>query len=137
MERLFVDTNIAPDLLQERKPQYLSAARLFTLGERKQVALYFSALGFTTLDYILKKDFTAAESKVILSKFKMLVKVLPVTNKIIDLSLQSSLSDFEDAVQLFTAKQNKIKIIITRNTKDFRNVDLNAITAEAFLKTLS
>ena len=50
----------------------------------------------------------------ILRKFKVLVEVLPMDNKIIDLSLESDFKDFEDAIQYHTAMENGINIIITK-----------------------
>ncbi len=53
-------------------------------------------------------------------KFKVLIEVLPMDDKIITLSLESDFKDFEDAIQYYTAVENQIDIIITRNLKDFK-----------------
>ena len=62
-----------------------------------------------------------------------MVEVLAVDDKIIDLSLTSDLKDFEDAIQYYTAIENDMNIIITRNKKDFKDVDLPVLTAKEFL----
>jgi len=44
------------------------------------------------------------------------------------------MTDFEDAVQAETAKQNDIGIIITRNKVDFKKCDIEVLTPEEFIR---
>lgn len=74
------------------------------------------------------------ETKEILRKFRILVKILQCDEKIIDLGLNSHFKDYEDAIQYFTATENKIDCIITRNLKDFKNSKIPVLTAEEYLK---
>jgi predicted nucleic acid-binding protein len=67
---------------------------------------------------------------------KALINILPVDERIIEQSLNSEFTDFEDAIQYFTAVNNRIKIIITRNKIDYKNCKINVLTAEEFLKTI-
>jgi hypothetical protein len=62
------------------------------------------------------------------------VNVSTVDEKIIDLALQSVFSDFEDAIQYFTAIQNNIPVILTRNLKDYKSSAIPVMTADDFLK---
>ena len=55
-----------------------------------------------------------------ISKFKVLVEVLPLDDKILELSLASDFTDFEDAVQYYTATEHGMDVIISRNKKDFK-----------------
>ena len=68
-----------------------------------------------------------------MTKFKTLVKILPFENKVLELALSSDFSDFEDAIQYYTALDNKLAIIITRNKKDFKKSKLPALTAREYL----
>jgi predicted nucleic acid-binding protein len=61
--------------------------------------------------------------------------VLSVTDKVVELALSSDFKDFEDGLQYFTATENNIKVLITRNLKDFRKADFTVLTAEQFLKS--
>ena len=133
MENVFVDTNIVIDLLQKRDEFYKEAQELFTLADRKKVKLYISALTFANTYYILSRFYSSDEAKKILSKFKVLVEVLPTTDKIIELALASDFKDFEDAIQYYTAIENDVDLIITRNKKDFKNVKLPILTAREYL----
>ncbi|MFN3270937.1 MAG: type II toxin-antitoxin system VapC family toxin [Cloacibacterium caeni] len=134
MEHVFVDTNIVIDLLQKRENFYQEAQELFTKADRKKLKLYISALTFANTYYILSKYYSFSEAKKILSKFKVLVEVLPTTDKIIDLALASDFNDFEDAIQFYTALESNLHVIITRNKKDFKNNLIPVFSAKEFLK---
>jgi len=52
-------------------------------------------------------------------------------------ALGSGFKDFEDALQNFSAEQSaEIDIIITRNTKDYRNSKLAVMVPDDFIKTI-
>ena len=133
MENVFVDTNIVIDLLQKRDEFYKEAQELFTLADRKKVKLYISALTFANTYYILSRFYSSDEAKKILSKFKVLVEVLPTTDKIIELALASDFKDFEDAIQFYTALESSLEAIITRNKKDFKNNLIPVFIAKEYL----
>jgi hypothetical protein len=53
-------------------------------------------------------------------------------------ALESKFTDFEDALQYFSAIQsNKVDVIITRNTKDFKLSKIPVFTPQEYLATLS
>lgn len=133
MDRILVDTNIIIDLLTKRREFYIPASELFTLADKKEIKLAISSLTFANIFYLLSKELNDEKAKEILRKFKLLVKILPMDDKIIDLSLNSSFKDFEDAIQYFTAIENNLEIIITRNLKDFKLAKIPVMTAENYL----
>ena len=137
MELVFIDTDVCLDVLTERQPFYQAAAQLFSLVDRKKIIAGVSSLSFSNIHYILRQEHSAAESRRILSRFKSLVEVLAVDDKIVELALQSTFKDFEDALQYFTAIEYSSGIIITRNLKDYKQAAIPVMTAESFLKTLT
>ena len=136
MEKVFVDTDNALDLLSERMPHYIHAARLFTLADKGVLSVYVSSLSFSNLNYLLSRQFSQIDARRILNKFKVLANVLPVDEKIIGLSLNSDFKDFEDAIQYFTAVENSLNTLVTRNLKDFKSAKIAVMTAEDYLSTL-
>jgi len=132
-KRVFVDTDIIYDLLAKRDPFYLAAAQLFTLADEGKVQIYISALSLANLHYLISKQRTEEEAKEILRKFKVLVHVAPLNDKIIDLALNSEFSDFEDAIQYYSALQNEIEVLLTRNLKDYRKAQITVLTAQDFI----
>jgi predicted nucleic acid-binding protein len=132
--KIFVDADIALDLLLERQPHYEHAAQLFSRAERGEVKLYTSSLIICNIYYLLAKNLRKDIARKILSQFRLLVGVLPVDEKAIDQALVSDFSDVEDAVQYFTAKYHSIDILITRNLKDYKAATIRVVTAQTFLK---
>lgn len=134
MDKIFVDTNIVIDLLAKREPFYRAAQELFTLSDKKEVQLQISSLTFANAYYSIVKHYKSVDAKKYLSKFKVLVEILPLEDKAIELALASDFVDFEDGLQYFTAMDYESDIILTRNKKDFKTSKLPVMTAEEYLK---
>ncbi|MFK8161871.1 MAG: type II toxin-antitoxin system VapC family toxin [Lewinella sp.] len=135
MKKLFIDTNVIMDLLTERPPFYQPAAKLFIKADKEKIQLYASALTFANLNYILTRLYDAAKARTALRKLELLVSIHDLTEKITLLSLNDeAFSDFEDGLQYYTALENNMDVIITRNLKDFKASALPVMTAEAYLK---
>jgi predicted nucleic acid-binding protein len=134
MDHIFVDTDIILDMLADRTPHNVDSRNLFSAADRGEIRISVSSLSFTNLHYILSKQDTAQQSRKKLIKFKTLVTILSVDDKIIELALSSDFSDFEDAVQYFTTIENGIKILLTRNLKDYKTAEIPVMTAGEYLK---
>jgi len=130
-----VDTNIVLDLLAKRESFFREAQELFTLSDKKKVKLFVSSLTIANTYYVLSQNLKIENARKVLRKFKLLVNVLPMDDKIIDLSLDSDFKDFEDAIQYYTALENNLNLIITRNLKDFKQSILPVLTAKDYLAT--
>ncbi|HET8809531.1 MAG TPA: PIN domain-containing protein [Flavobacteriaceae bacterium] len=134
MKRILVDTNIVIDLLSKRKIFYDDAANLFSQADKKELNMTISSLTFANTNYILTKLKSAKEAREILRKFKVLVEILSLDDKITELALSDeSFPDFEDGLQYYSAIENQVDIIITRNKKDFKNSKLPVLTAKEYL----
>lgn len=135
MIKLFIDSDIILDLLAEREPHYIYAARLFTLIDQNAIIAYTSPLIFANLHYLLKKQTTNLAALKSLRKLKTFINILPIDERVIEQSLNSEFTDFEDAIQYFTAVNNGIQLIITRNKIDYKRSKIDVLTAEEFLKS--
>lgn len=134
MEKVFVDTDIILDLLSNRNPFYTYSAHLFSEADQGKTKIYVSSLSFSNLNYILSKQYSTAQARKKLLKFKTLVTVLGVTDKVVELALSSDFKDFEDGLQYFTAIEHNVKTLLTRNLKDYKSAEITVMTAEQFLK---
>jgi PIN domain. len=132
-KKVFVDTDIIYDLLAKRDPFYLAAARLFTLADEGNVQIFISALSLANIHYLLTKKKSMEEARQILRKFNVLVNITPLNEKIIDLALNSEFTDFEDAIQYFSALQNDVEALLTRNLKDYKKAQIPVLTAQDFI----
>lgn len=134
MNRLLIDTNIVIDLLSKRELFYNEAAELFSRADKKELELTISSLTFANTNYILSKLKSPKDAREILRKFKVLVEILSLDDKITELALSDeNFQDFEDGLQYYSAIENQIDIIITRNKKDFKNSKIPVLTAREFL----
>ena len=136
MRKIFLDTNIILDLLASRIPFYTEAAELFSLADKKKLTLSISSLCLADTHYILSRQNPEMEVRKILRKFKVLVNVLALDDKITDLALNSEFRDFEDAIQYYTAIENEQELIITRNQSDFKDSKIPIMTAGEFIKSI-
>lgn len=136
MLRIFIDADIILDLLAKREPYYKYSAKLFTLIDKDKANAYTSPIVIANIYYILRKLSTKEIALTNLRKLKSLVKILNVDEKIVDLALNSRFRDFEDAIQYYTAINNEIKFIITRNKQDYKESKIGIATAEEFIKML-
>lgn len=134
MSRLLIDTNIIIDLLAKRQEFYLEAAELFSLSDKKELKLIISSLTFANTHYILSKQKSPEEAREVLRKFKVLVEITSLDDKVIELALSdSSFSDFEDGLQYYSALENEVDVILTRNKKDFKHSKIPVLTAKEYL----
>jgi len=137
MKKILIDTNIVLDLLAKREPYYLDSAKIFSMADKLELKIFISSLTIAIANYILSKYTNSVEARNILRKFKLLVEVLPLDDKIIGLALvDDEFSDFEDGIQYFTAFESNLDSIVTRNLKDFRKSKLPVFTPEQFLSSL-
>lgn len=137
MSKLLIDTNIVLDLLAKREPFYSSAAQIFSLADKHKLKLTVSSLTFANTNYVLTQLKSAKEARAILRRFKILVSVLSLNDKIINLALNDDkFKDFEDGLQYYTAIENNQDIIITRDLKDFKESKLPVLTADEYLTSI-
>jgi predicted nucleic acid-binding protein len=123
-QKIFIDSDIILDLLARRELFYDDAAKLFILAYNKKIELYTTAVVLANVFYILRKIKGNEETKRQLKNLRLLVRVMPINENIVDIVLNSKFSDFEDGLQYYTARENSIFAIITRNIKDYKEKDI-------------
>ncbi len=130
MKHVFVGTDIVLDLLANREPFYKHAAFLFSEADKNKLKIHVSSLSFSNLNYLLAKQYSSNEARKKLLLFKTLVSILAITDKVVALALTSYFKDFEDGMQYFTAIENNINTLLTRNLKDYKSAKITIMTAE-------
>jgi len=137
MSRLLIDTNVVLDLLAKREPFYKSAAQIFSLADKNKLKLSISSLTFANMNYVLSRLKLASQVIEVLRQFRVLVKILSLTDKIIDLALNDSkFKDFEDGLQYYSAIENNQDLIITRDLKDFKKSKIPVMTPEEYITSI-
>ncbi|MEE0879499.1 MAG: PIN domain-containing protein [Treponemataceae bacterium] len=133
MNKVFVDSDVILDLLAQRIPHFHFSALLFTFADMKKLELYTSPTVFCNVFYILRKELGIEKAKSALRKLRLLIKIIDSSEKTIDCALNSEFSDFEDAIQCYTAQNHQISIIVTRNVKDYKTAGIIVQNPETFL----
>lgn len=138
MNKILIDTDVILDFFFDRKPYSDDSARILTLCEKKVISAFITPVIISNIYYLLRK--TAKHEKVIES-LKMLINIVDVATvnkKIIQEALNSDFKDFEDAIQNFSAQNDKeVYVIVTRNIKDYKESSLSVMTPETYLNYLT
>lgn len=137
MKKIFLDTNIIIDLLNERVPFSKYAIQIFKKAEEQSIVLYTSSHSIATTHYILKKYIDEKKLREILNDLIDLVNVVPVDLEILRSGLNSKYKDFEDSIQIYCANNIKdISFIVTRNIKDFKDSEITALPPEQAIELI-
>lgn len=136
MKRLFIDSDVQLDIILKREPFYIYSARVLNLAAQNQKArLFTSAICFANLYYLLTVELGRSKARNALKTFKILFHIIPTSDLAINNALESDFKDLEDAFQYFTAVENNMDVIITRNIQDFKKSQLPVMTPKQFLET--
>lgn len=134
MKKIFIDTNVVIDLLSMRQPRFEDSIKLFRLIENKKIIGYISGLSFSIIFYVISKELGKSQTIDALKKLRLILDISPVDVNTIDLALNSDFTDFEDAIQHYSAVASKSDIILTNNEKDFKHSILPVTTPKHFVK---
>ena len=134
-DKVFLDTDVILDLLTEREPHFEAAVELFLQIQDKTIQAYTSPVIIANIFYILNKHLGRKKAIQSLIKLKSLVKVLDCGDRVIELALSSDFKDFEDSIQYYTALENNIDILITRNVKDYKTANITISTPLEYINS--
>ncbi|HLO44577.1 MAG TPA: PIN domain-containing protein [Leadbetterella sp.] len=137
--RIFLDTNIILDLLDNQRECHKEAVLLFKLIDNGEVMAFFSESVVATTDYILQKLLSKDFRTEFFREISRKIQILPCSNMILDRALSLEFEDFEDALLFQLALENRVDFFIT-NDKKLLNSTLKGIQlvrAEQFLNIKS
>jgi predicted nucleic acid-binding protein len=133
--KLFLDTNIVLDLLQYREPWVHDTLVLFQLAKEKRVELIVSDLTFVNVVYIAGKNVDKKKLNETLVGLKKFLTIVPIGDACIEQALSGDYADFEDAVQCFAAKREKVDYILSRDEKGFYMSEIPVMNVTEFLNS--
>jgi predicted nucleic acid-binding protein len=129
---VFLDTNVLMDVLLERQPFALDAQRLWFLAERGKIEGAVSALSFANVYYVVRKtrghDFALAMLKAMRDTFR----IVGCDEQILQQAIDARFSDFEDAVQYFSALRMDAACMVSRNPGHFPKSSIPIFTPHDF-----
>ena len=88
MKYFFIDTNVLIDVLADRKPFSKAGAQLLNSAEKRKVRLFISALSYSHIYYVVKKNTSHKEMIALLKELESLLETTDVTKQIITKALK-------------------------------------------------
>lgn len=135
MDKVLFDTDVLLDFFFDRIPFSNYAAKVLNLCKEENIKGFTTPVIIANTYYLLRKT---AKHEVVIDKLNQLLNIIDITEMNRDVvikSLNSNFKDFEDALQNFSAIENGgVKVILTRNVKDFKHSELAILTPESYLK---
>lgn len=133
MKKVFMDTDVILDFLLNRDPYISEITEIIERSVLNEMTLCVSSLTISNLHYIISR---IENKKSANNKIKKILKLLTVENvgqTTVTKAMESEFSDFEDGIQNYCAEEADHKVLITRNTKDYKNSSLAIMTPKEFL----
>jgi len=135
MMKVLIDTNIILDFVLERKPFYENSETILRLAHNKEIDAYISATTVTDIYYLTKRNKDSIEAKDFIKNLLSFINISDVNKEIVEKAIYSDIADFEDAIQIYSAVNLDLELIITRNEKDFKKSEIKVLSPDFFLKS--
>ena len=132
MNRVFLDTNIILDFLDDIRPGYANAVKLVEFLSLNNTEIYISEDMISTVFYIHNNNKQTLEFfQYVLKRWSIVSFGLQLMKEAVDISLEKGL-DLEDLLQCLCAKKYSCDALIT-NDKKFYNCGITIFTSKQFL----
>lgn len=132
--RILIDTNVILDALTGRQPHFDDADKIIKFCADKKVQGYLAAHSISNIFYILRKDLSIEDRRIVLLNLCEILEVEGVDSRKVKSALnRGDFKDLEDCIQDECAAAIKADYIVTRNKKDFENSTVPAILPQEFL----
>ncbi|MEB2783132.1 type II toxin-antitoxin system VapC family toxin [Algoriphagus persicinus] len=136
MYRIFLDTNVALDLVANREPFIEDSKPFLSLVAEGEAQLFISEVSLGLLIYMSFDRYKLVDAKVKLIQFMEFCGVISGGKEAFLNSMNSDFKDKEDGIQYFTAVDNKMDFLITRDKQDFKSADkIPVMTPKEFFKS--
>lgn len=136
MIKALIDTNVILDIALKREPFFEYSSKIFGKIDDLLLEGYITASSITDIYYIASKQKDKSQAQNFLINLVQILEVIGVDKDIVIQALESNIPDFEDAIQVFSAKMNSIDVVITRNIADFAASGMKVLTPQEFLKMM-
>ena len=132
--KLFLDTNVVIDVIARREPFFEDSYEVLFLCEKGAADGFVSAITFCTVSCVLRKFSTADTLRRQIRDLRNTLPPIDLAASMLDKDIASTINDFEDAVQFYSAVYMDADYIITRNAKVFPQDGIPVLSPTAFLQ---
>lgn len=134
--RVFIDANVLVSVLNKEYPLFTYSARVLSLADDKQFTLVTSPVCLAIAFYFAEKRHG---SKLAKKKMELLLAHIGVTQLGEEEALlaikNKKASDFEDAMQYYSALNYGCDCIVTEDVGDYYFSEIEVLSSESFLRT--
>lgn len=132
--KIFIDANILVTVLNKEYPVFPYAAKLLSLADKPNFKLYTSPICLAIAFYFAEKKSGRAGA---LKKIQVLcskIGIAAVDAEVVSQTLANkNITDFEDGLEYYAAKQSGCACIVTEDVTDFSFSKVEVLKAEEFL----
>jgi len=136
IKRALVDINVLLDVLAKREPFHTNAAEIWSAVETRRIRGLVSADSMSTIYYLLRRASNHRTALRALRLIRDVFEIVPLDGQLINQAIDSSVRDFEDAIQYVSALSSKADCIVTRDLAHFKGVEIPVLAPDAFLASL-
>ncbi|NJL86426.1 MAG: PIN domain-containing protein [Leptolyngbyaceae cyanobacterium SM1_1_3] len=133
MRQVLFDSDVLIDVLAQRQPFVTASAQALNRATQPKVQGFVSGHAVTNIFYILRRQVGSETARELVSRLLQHLQVASITDEVIRAGLQSSITDFEDAVTSEAANAAGAEVIVTRDTPDFAASVIPVVLPEEFL----
>jgi predicted nucleic acid-binding protein len=126
--RVFIDTNVVLDFLQDREPFVEDAAKLFEKIDAGEVEGFIAATTVTNIYYIVRKAAGVVAAQDAIAQILMDLHICAVDRGILEQAIALNFQDFEDAVQCACAMAHGVDTIVTRDASGFVSAGISVVS---------
>ena len=134
--KLLIDTNILLDVMMEREEHYEKSAAIWRGCEAGLFTGFVSVLTAANIMYIMRRQMDPETISDVIQKLGLIFRFTELTPADLRKAAEMQWRDLEDAIQSVTARRVRADYIITRNTRDYSDSPVQAITPDAFFLQL-
>jgi len=133
-EKVFIDSDVILDVALARNPFFPASKMILAMAENNFIIGSISSNCIANIYYILRKLGGDIKAREFISNIVKYISVITINHQSVLKALKSKFSDFEDALQYYSALENQCEYIITRNIEDYKNSKINILLPEEFAK---
>lgn len=135
--KVLYDVNVLLDVLLQRAPFHLTAAKLLAAAEQSQVHGFLCSSSVTTIYYLIVQHMEPLAAKQIIQRLLQIFDLAPVDRLVLQSALQSAITDFEDAVLCESAYHVGVDGIVTRDAAHFAASPVKVYSPDGLLTWLA
>lgn len=135
--RIFIDTNVLVDMMDRSRPSHAASKMVLRAAEDGRITLLLTGMTLVNALYALRRAGLDQKKRAnVVGIILSIAEVASTDMPQLQAALNSSWSDFEDAVQYHAAlSAGRVQYIVTSDRNGFKGSRIPVLTPEKFVAT--